>query len=458
MSRRAERPVDDAWIETPEPGLNRAFGYIRDYWPELTRPGGWLAFSLPNPYVRPGGYFKMFCYWDSYFILLGLIAQGRWELATGIVDNMIYAVERIGHVPCYITSKTACRSRSQPPFLTSAIREVAPVVDDRAWLARATAAAEWEYLDYWTAEPHLTELGLSRYVDPGHDGCVTVPDTPHHRAMAESGWDNTARFGDDTTMVVPVDLNAQLYRYEQDLAHLCATLGRDEHAASWRARASARRDLINRHLWIADEGIYRDLDLRTGEPLQFAPRALSAFVPLWAGLADADQAAGLVEQLPLFEHRHGLAATEAGWAGDQHDYPTGWAYSHWYATEGLYRAGYCEEAVRIALKWLRLVATQLEHTGAIFERYNVVDPDGPTPGRYPPQRGFGWTNGVFAALIVRIVLGIRPQAMPAADAGNRALVTPPANWHDSDIRIHLPRYPWPAGTERSTTAKPLPRS
>ena len=443
--------MDDAWVETPELALNCAFSHVRDYWRELTRPGDWLAFPLPNPYVRPGGFFKMFCYWDSYFILLGLVTQGRWELATGIVDNMIYAVEQIGHVPCYISSKTVCRSRSQPPFLTSAVREAAPFVNDRAWLARAVAAAEREYCGYWAAEPHLTETGLSRYIDSGHNGCTTVPDTPHHRAMAESGWDNTARFGDDTTMVVPVDLNAQLYRYEQDLADLSAALGRNDDAAIWRARASARRDLINQYLWIPGEGIYRDLDLRTGRPPQSTPRPLSAFVPLWAGLTDAGQAARLVERLPLFENDHGVTATEPGWDGDQHDYPTGWAYSHWYVTEGLYRAGYRDHAARIALKWLRLVAAKLDQTGAVFERYNVVDADGPTPGRYPPQRGFGWTNGVFAALLVRVVLGIRPAVTPAAST--RDVVTSrPAEWNGSEIAIHLPRYPWPTGTQRTFMA------
>lgn len=124
--------MDDAWVLTPEPALDRAFAHVRDYWPELTRPGSWLAFPLPNPYVRPGGFFKMFVYWDSYFILLGLVVQGRWELATGIVDNMLYAIERLGLVPGYISARTACRSRSQPPFLTSAIREVAPFVGDSA--------------------------------------------------------------------------------------------------------------------------------------------------------------------------------------------------------------------------------------------------------------------------------------------------------------------------------------
>jgi neutral trehalase len=97
--------------------------------------------------------------------------------------------------PGYISSKTLCRSRSQSPYLTAAISEVLPYRDDPVWLARAAAAAEREYRQYWTTQPRLTETGLSRYVDPGEDGCATVPDTAHYRAMAESGWDNTGRFG-----------------------------------------------------------------------------------------------------------------------------------------------------------------------------------------------------------------------------------------------------------------------
>jgi alpha,alpha-trehalase len=432
--------MSEAWVRTPEPELDQAFSYVLGHWPELTRPGSWLALPLPNPYVRPGGFFKMFAYWDSYFILLGLVVQGRWELAVGIVDNMLHAIEQLGHVPGYISAKTACRSRSQSPFLTSAIREIAPFVADPGWLARAADAAEREYLEYWTAPPHQTGYGLSRYVDSGGDGCVTVPDTRHYRAMAESGWDNTARFGADTTAVVPVDLNAQLFRYEQDLADFSDMLGRPEAGARWRDRAAARRDLINRYLWVEVEGFYRDLDLRTGGPLAGAPRSLSSFVPLWAGAADPTQAARMVEHLPLFEHDHGLAACEPGWLdGDQHDYPTGWAYSHWYVAEGLHRCGYPQQAARVALKWLRLVARKFEATGVFLERYNVVDPDGPTPGRYRPQPGFGWTNGVFAALLVRIVLGIRPDELSPVPAF-------PLPWPDGNVRACLPRYPWPKGT------------
>jgi hypothetical protein len=59
-------------------------------------------------------------------------------------------------------------------------------------------------------------------------------------------------------------------------------------------------------------------------------------------------------------------------------------------------------------------------------------------GRRHPT-GFGWTNGVFAALLTRIVLGIRQdQLAPAAPV----LVSA---WRGQEVRACFPRYPWPEG-------------
>jgi len=64
-------------------------------------------------------------------------------------------------------------------------------------------------------------------------------------------------------------------------------------------------------------------------------------------------------------------------------------------------------------------------TGRFFERYNVVDADGSTPGRYPPQRGFGWTNSVFLALVARILF----------DRDGRPSPELPASWKDARLRV-----------------------
>lgn len=431
-------------VSTPEPELDATFDHIFEYWPVLTRGRDSLAFPMSGRFVKPGGFFKWFFYWDSYFTLLGLVVQGRWQLAREIVEGFIAEVEEFGLVPNYNGSESVCGSRSQSPFLTSAIKEVFPSINDLAWLDRAASAATTEYNGYWLAEPHMTDLGLSRYIDLGGDGgCETVPDTPHYRAIGESGWDNTPRFGDDATQVVPVDLNCQLYRYELDLAEFSDLLGKKHKANAWRTRADKRRDLINRYLWDESSGFYWDYDLRTGERLRGAPRSLASFVPLWAGVADQAQASRLVEHLSALEYDHGLVACEEGWADEtEHNYPTGWPYSHWYVCSGLRDYGFQDEATRISMKWLRLISDEFVRSGAIRERHNVVDPSVPPPGRYPPQRGFGWTNSVFVALLVRVVFGVEI-------LGNRDQVQLrpcfPQEWVGKKMELSLPNYPWPEG-------------
>jgi neutral trehalase len=69
------------------------------------------------------------------------------------------------------------------------------------------------------------------------------------------------------------------------------------------------------------------------------------------------------------------------------------------------------------------VAAVHAETGRFLERYNVVDRDGPTPGRYRPLRGFGWTNSVFLLLVMRILFD--PDGRPSSEV--------PASWQDARL-------------------------
>jgi alpha,alpha-trehalase len=42
---------------------------------------------LPRPYVVPGGRFNEMYGWDSYFIIVGLLRDGRTDLARGMVET-----------------------------------------------------------------------------------------------------------------------------------------------------------------------------------------------------------------------------------------------------------------------------------------------------------------------------------------------------------------------------------
>jgi alpha,alpha-trehalase len=124
---------------------------------------------LPNPYVVPGGRFNEMYGWDSYFIILGLVADKRTDLARGMIENFFFEIENYGSI--LNANRTYHLTRSQPPFLTSMIRELyehpagKPVT--KAWLARAYGYAKRDY-NVWITEPHLAgDTGLARYYDVG---------------------------------------------------------------------------------------------------------------------------------------------------------------------------------------------------------------------------------------------------------------------------------------------------
>jgi alpha,alpha-trehalase len=154
--------------------LPRHIEKLGDVRPEELPNAGLLY--LPSPYVVPGGRFNEMYGWDSYFILLGLEADHREELARGMVDNFLFEIEHYGSV--LNANRTYYLTRSQPPFLTSMIRAVyenpasfpataAGRTEARAWLERAYTLAEKDY-STWTRPEHLAgTTGLARYFDYG---------------------------------------------------------------------------------------------------------------------------------------------------------------------------------------------------------------------------------------------------------------------------------------------------
>jgi alpha,alpha-trehalase len=125
---------------------------------------------LKNKYVVPGGRFNEMYGWDSYFIILGLLRDGRVELARGMVENFFFEIEHYGAV--LNANRTYYLTRSQPPFLSSMVMAVheaqkAARQDDRAWLETAYSYVKRDYA-MWTREPHLAgNTGLARYYDFG---------------------------------------------------------------------------------------------------------------------------------------------------------------------------------------------------------------------------------------------------------------------------------------------------
>src|SRR5260370_12224057 len=95
--------------------------------------------------------------WDSSFIILGLLRDGRTDLARGMVENFFFEIENYGAL--LNANRTYYLTRSQPPFLSSMVLAVYDAEKqaghaDPAWLARAYSYLEKDY-SMWTRDPHL---------------------------------------------------------------------------------------------------------------------------------------------------------------------------------------------------------------------------------------------------------------------------------------------------------------
>jgi alpha,alpha-trehalase len=233
------------------------------------------------------------------------------------------------------------------------------------------------------------------------------------RSMRESGFDPSARFGPfnaDILQYNPVCLNSLLYVMEKDTAEILEIVGRKAEARTWRRRSQERAERVNRLMWDARDGLYYDFNLVQKRTRQYP--FLTTFYPLWAGIANAEQAERVRRSLGKFERPGGLR-TSTNRSGEQWDAPFGWAPLQLIAVEGLRRYGYSEDANRIAGRFLGMVHQEFQRTGMILEKYDVerkaADIRGEVRYGYSSNEvGFGWTNGVFKVLL---------DELPATDRG-----------------------------------------
>ncbi|HSX52992.1 MAG TPA: trehalase family glycosidase [Patescibacteria group bacterium] len=378
--------------------------YIETYWPKLKRyhpKDDETLLGLPQTYLVPASEpghsfdFNEQYYWDSYFMVQGMLDAQHKELVMGILENLLSLQKRFKVIPN--ASRTYLMGRSQPPLLTSFIFDVYEAYKlDNVWLQHAIAQAEEEYRVVWlgTLKPNerLVYRGLSRYYDINY---------LHDLAEAESGWDKTPRFGNKCLNYLPVDLNSLLYKYEQDFARAARLLGNEPRAKEWETTAAHRKNTMQELMYSKTWGMFYDYNY--AKERRGTVGSLAAYYPLWAGMVDAKQAAQLVKSLRKFEQIGGLSTTDQQLAAlvpgsmpMQWAYPNGWAPLHYLVVKGLQRYGYQTEARRIAFKWMQTNLDWFNKNGVFLEKYNVVNPEKPpAKGLYPSQTGFGWTNAVF---------------------------------------------------------------
>jgi alpha,alpha-trehalase len=409
--------------------------HLEQLWNVLTRkadtPHAYSSLlPLSYPYIVPGGRFREVYYWDSYFTMQGLAVSNRYDLITDMVDNFKYLIDHYGHIPN--GNRNYYLSRSQPPYFCLMV-ELLQQHEGNAVYKKYFSAMEKEYRFWMQGSDRLRTSSAYRRLVKMPDGSIlnrhwddnNAPRQESYaedvmtakkyvrndgkayvnlRATAESGWDFSSRWFDDTlhlntietTDIVPVDLNSLLFACENILARAADVNGQTSKAIQYRKNAEKRKAAVIKYCWDPQAKYFFDYDLK--EKKRTGRWAQAGQFPLFAKLATAEQAAGVAKQVREKFLKDGGVVSTLYNTGEQWDAPNGWAPLEFITVKGLMNYKYESLARTVAERWMALNEKVFGATGKMLEKYNVentrLESGG---GEYPTQDGFGWSNGVYLA-------------------------------------------------------------
>lgn len=444
-------PYPPAYSAIRDPKL-RQFAYdVHAIWPQLFRRhdaskyGGQAGVSsilVNNPFIVPGGRFREFYYWDTYWIVRGLLTSGMTNSTRDILLNVLGIVEQYGFMPN--GGRVYYGGRSQPPLLTQMVQRYVDATNDETFLAYALPILDQEH-SFWMATHTINDYNqshiLSRYNVQANAprpesyredlatmrGAGRSPSDIYSNlaAGAETGWDFCSRFLENglnlstiaTTDIAPVDLNAILLMNEESLKNWYngvpfASLRNATKRLQYDVTAEGRTEAILFHLFDPFTG-FHDKNMKSGT-LQKQWWYPSDVVPLLTS--------GAANRLDLFVIERiadsillevGGVPTSLAATGQQWDYPNAWAPLQMFAVEALTMvAGVARKKDKARFDAKRLTVVQAwidttycgfhKHQGMMFEKYNVLQPGEPGGGgEYTVQAGFGWTNGVVLEMLAQ---------------------------------------------------------
>ncbi len=134
---------------------------VHSYWELLARttnsssPSGvqcdgcvssFIPFNESRVFVVPGGRFRELYYWDTFFVIEGLITSQLQSVVKAILENFGDLIDRLGFIPN--GNRVYYENRSQPPFFTLMIDKYIEAYNDTSVLQRFLPLLEKE-MEFW---------------------------------------------------------------------------------------------------------------------------------------------------------------------------------------------------------------------------------------------------------------------------------------------------------------------
>lgn len=423
--------------ETAEQHLSNMWNYLMH---DMSVPTA-TRLALKEKHVVPGDRFEEGYYWDSYFAMLGMATEGRWDEIRGMVNNFAGMLEEHGMIPN--GNRTYYLNRSQPPYFAKMVELLAQHDGEETYI---------KYLPALEAEHAFWMDGIND-IKPGevHRRLVCLPDgsliarnfrdgegprpemLPQDIATAmmarmvtgrsleetyleigsicESGQDMTGRFmenGKDlhaanATSVSPVELNCLLFKLEQTIAHGNRLSGNRARAMRFDEMAGARQRTINKYFWNDKDGFYHDYNFV--QQARTRVSSLSGTAPLYVGIAPDDRAQRVLATVKnkFLDSMGGAANTLLNESEHQWDGKRYWSFTNEMAIVAARRYKQEQLARWIGAGFLRIVRQGFTESRQFVEKYCQPDHNGSVvacAGEYTDTpTGFAPTNGLVQAII-----------------------------------------------------------
>jgi len=234
-------------------------------------------------------YFNGFWAWDSWKHSVAL-ATFAPQIAKDQIRAMFDWQDEAGMIPDVIYANKAENNNrdTKPPLAAWAVWSVYEEDRDTLFLKEMYPRLK-KYHEWWYINRDVNNNGLCEYGST--DGTIEA-------ARWESGMDNAIRF--DNTKVLQssktawsmdqesVDLNAFLYTDKRYLEKISGVLQKMNESVRWRNEAIGLRALVQDKMFNHDGGFFHDIRISDGASIH--PMGPEGWIPLWSGLASAEQA------------------------------------------------------------------------------------------------------------------------------------------------------------------------
>lgn len=379
--------------------------YFHSIAPSLLRPAeGVLKYPSVAPSLPGKEYSTSLWDWDTYWTARGLFRVAALTndsaLRTALIEhtrgsllNFFSAQSAEGRIPILMTihqvdpfgclGREGAHTKNQAkPIMAQMALLIADETNDVTWLAPHFDRLK-RFHDSWL-HSNFSACGLLVWSDD----------------VAIGNDNDPATFGRPAFSSANLLLNCLYYEDLMAAKELAVRLKRNEQAQEWEEQAEKIAASIRKQCWDPRDSYFYSVDVQcvdrrkelitdipggmamSWQSLPVRIKMFTGFLPLWAGVAEKEEAAAMIEgsyrnsdELRAFSGVRTLSKRETMYSLEKSSNPSNWLGPVWiianyFAWKGFVRYGFKAEADHLAKKTLSILEADLRRNGSLNEYYH----------------------------------------------------------------------------------------